>query len=162
MASYLGIITPTNLAAEKERFFSSNNYSPQLEYNWSRQTIDRFIQKTPKGKPLVDAMLSQDGMAITAAASNFFDVKFRENDLKFAQELIAHTPISSNGTAEAYAQLMRQKLASLDIDYSVEVVDQHGFQARPNHKKRVLKISKVNAGSASSRWVGSTVRCLAN
>lgn len=107
-------------------------------------------------------MLSQDGMAITAAASNFFDVKFRENDLKFAQELIAHTPISSNGTAEAYAQLMRQKLASLDIDYSVEVVDQHGFQARPNHKKRVLKISKVNAGSASSRWVGSTVRCLVN
>ncbi len=57
---------------------------------------------------------------------------------------------------------MRQKLASLDIDYSVEVVDQHGFQAHPNHKKRVLKISKVNAGSASSRWVGSTVRCLAN
>ncbi len=103
MASYLGIITPTNLAAEKERFFSSNNYSPQLEYNWSRQTIDRFIQKTPKGKPLVDGMLSQDGMAITATASNFFDVKFRENDLKFAQELIAHTPISSNGTAEAYA-----------------------------------------------------------
>lgn len=140
--SYLSIITPINLAVEKERFFSSENYSPQLEYDWNNKKLRKFLQTTPEGKSLIKALLSQDGQAITAAASEFFDVKFREDDIKLAKDLIKHVPAASNGNAEAYAKLMRQKLAKLGIDYTVEVVDEHGFQGRPNHKKHILKLSK--------------------
>lgn len=140
--SYLKIITPTNLASEKEKFFTLKDYSPQLEYNWDDQTIDRFLKKTPSGKPLVEALLRQDGNAITRAAAEFFDVKFRSEDLDFAQDLIKNVPTPINGTADQYADLMKKKLAALDIDYKVEVVDEHGFQGRPNHKKQIMKVSK--------------------
>lgn len=140
--SYLSIITPINLVVEKERFFSSENYSPQLEYDWNNEKLRKFLQATPEGKSLIEALLSQDGQAITAAASEFFDVKFREDDIVLAKDLIKHIPAASNGNAEAYAKLMRQKLAKLGIDYTVEIVDEHGFQGRPNHKKHILKLSK--------------------
>ncbi len=140
--SYLQLITPTNLATEKERFFSEENYSPQLEYSWDSQTIDSFLRDTPNGRKLVDALLSQNGNDITSAAAKFFDVKFRPADLAFAESLITTTPSPVNGTVNEYATLMRQKLDKLGIDYRVEVVDEHGFQGRPNHKKHVLKLSK--------------------
>lgn len=140
--SYLKLITPTNLSTEKERFFSEENYSPQLEYNWDNRTIDQFLRSTPNGRELVNALLSQNGNAITSAAAKFFDVKFRPTDLAFAKSLITTTPSPLNGTADEYATLMRQKLAKLGIDYKVEIVDEHGFQGRPNHKKHVLKLSK--------------------
>lgn len=142
MTSYLKIITPTNLATEEERFFSLEDYSPRLEYDWNDQDLKEFVQGAPQGEPLAKALLSQDGEALTTAASAFFDVKFREGDIKLAQSLVAHPPVSSDGTAEECAQLMRQKLARLGIDYTVEVVDQRGFQCRPSHRKRVLKLSK--------------------
>lgn len=140
--SYLKLITPTNLATEKERFFASQDYSPQLEYNWDSTTITNFLQKTPHGQPLVDALLNQNGELLTHAAAEFFDVKFRPEDLEFAQNLIAHIPPATNGTATEYAKLMRQKLTALGIDYQVKIIGEHGFQGRPNHKKRILKLSK--------------------
>ncbi len=142
MSTYLKIITPTNLAEEKERFFASRDYSPQLEYNWDDQTIGNFLNDTPRGGQLAEALLSQDGNAITAAAAEFFDVRFRPEDVALAEDLVKQVPVSADGTAEEYAELMRQKLANFGIDYEVRVVDEHGFQGRPNHKKRVLKLSK--------------------
>lgn len=140
--SYLKLITPTNLATEKQRFFSEENYSPQLEYDWSSQTVNKFLQNTPNGRELADALLSQNGDLITQAAAKFFDVKFRPEDLALAEELTTTIPTPVNGTADEYATLMRQKLAKLGIDYKVEIVDEHGFQGRPNHKKHILKLSK--------------------
>lgn len=140
--SYLKLITPVNLAEEKEKFFAREDYSPQLEYDWSEETIDKFLQSTPRGEALVRALLSQDGQAITAEAEKFFEVKFREEDATLARRLIDTVPMPTNGTAEEYAKLMRKKLAELGIDYEVKVVDEHGFQGRPNHKKRVMKISR--------------------
>lgn len=37
---------------------------------------------------------------------------------------------------------MRRKLSDLNIDYTVKIVDEHGFQGRPDHEKHVLKLSK--------------------
>ena len=142
MPSYLKIITPTNLATEKERFFSIPGYSPQLEYDWDEHTLSAFLENDPTGAPLVNALLNQDGSAIIRAASAFFDVEFRETDIKLAHELISIVPPSTNGTAEEYATLMREKLAQLSIDYKVKIVDEHGFQGRPNHKKHLMKISQ--------------------
>ncbi len=140
--SYLRIITPTNLAEEKERFFSTENYSPQLRYNWDGRTIQKLEQTAPHEVKLLDAIISQDGEAITREASVFFDVKFLPEDIEFAQKLISTVPIATNGTAKEYAKLFKRKLAELGIDYKVEIVDEHGFQGRPNHKKRAMKISK--------------------
>lgn len=140
--SYLKITTPINLASEKERFFSIPDYSPQLQYDWSDETVTKFLKHTPSGTKLAQAILSQNGEAITHEAAKFFNVKFRPEDIDFAYNLISTTPSSANGTADEYAKLMRQKLAQLGIDYKVEVVDEHGFQGRPNHKKHILKISK--------------------
>ncbi len=140
--SYLKITTPTNLAAEKERFFASDNYSPQLKYDWSEQNVNNFLEHTPSGTALAKAILNQDGKAITQEASKFFDVKFRPEDIDFAYNLISNTPPSANGTVNEYAELMRQKLTQLGIDYKVEIVDEHGFQGRPNHEKHILKLSK--------------------
>lgn len=140
--SYLKLITPINLAMEKERFFSSKDYSPQLEYDWNGQALEKIIQTNLKGGKLVDALLSQSGEAIVSAGAEFFDVEFRSEDIAFAEGLISHIPKSLNGTADEYAGLMCQKLTKLGIDYKVEIVDEHGFQGRPNHAKRVLKLSK--------------------
>ncbi len=140
--SYLKLITPTNLAEEKERFFKRADYSPQLEYDWNERAIEKVVEERPESGALVGALLAQDGEKLTQAAMKFFGVEFREQDIEFARELIAEVPIAVNGTAEQYADLMRRKLADLGIDYAVEVVDEHGFQGRPNHKKHIMKISK--------------------
>lgn len=142
MSSYLKVITPTNLATEKERFFNQKDYSPQLQYDWSSETINTFINDSPKGKTLIDALLRQDSEAITHSAAEFFDVKFRQEDIDFAKELISPIPVQQNGTAYEYADLMKRKLSDLNIDYTVKIVDEHGFQGRPDHEKHVLKLSK--------------------
>jgi hypothetical protein len=56
--------------------------------------------------------------------------------------MIAVVPPTLNETAEDYAALLRQKLADLNIDYRVEIVDKHGFQGRPDHAAHVMRISK--------------------
>lgn len=140
--SYLKIITPINLAEEKERFLSSNSYSPQLKYNWDDSAVEEFKRISPRGAPMMDALIRQDGEMITREASKFFDVEFRYEDINFAKELISVVPLEANGTADECAALMKRKLAELGIDYEVAVVDEHGFQARPNHKQRTIKISK--------------------
>lgn len=140
--SYLKLITPTNLVTERARFFASKHYEPQLEYDWSEANIANFLTKTPQGQPLVNALLSQDEKTLTRAAADFFDVKFRPADIEFAKDLTTTIPPATNGTAKTYAALMRQKLQKLGIDYQVLIVDEHGFQGRPNHQKHILKLSK--------------------
>ncbi len=140
--SYLKLITPVNLAEEKEKFFSREGYVPQLEYDWSEQTIEKVLKTAPREAALMEALLSQDGERITREAMRFFEVEFRQEDIELAKNLIATVPKSSNGTAEEYAELMRKKLAELGIDYEVKVVDEHGFQGRPDHKRHIMKLSK--------------------
>jgi len=140
--TYLKLITPTNIAEEKEKFFSSQTYSPQFEYRWD----DAFIAKCKIAKPelaeLADALVNQDWPAIERAAKAYFDVRFRPEDISFAESLIQEIPKASNGTAEQLAPLIEAKLRDFGIDYAVEIVDKHGFQCRPDHKAKILRISK--------------------
>lgn len=140
--SYLKFITPTNLATEKERFFTIANYSPQLQYNWSEESISSFTKSNPCNGELIDALLSQDTTKIIHAAANYFNVEFRPEDITLAKKLASSIPPSINATATDYATLMQDKLTQLGIDYQVKLVDKHGFQARPVHNKQLLKISK--------------------
>lgn len=140
--SYLKAITPLNIAQEKEKFFSSNNYSPQFVYQWDTESLKEYRAADPRISDLLDALVKQDGEAIVRQANTFFDVVFRPQDIAFAKTLIKDIPPASNGTAEEYATVLRQKLRDFNIDYRVEIVDKHGFQGRPDHQARVMQISK--------------------
>lgn len=140
--TYLKLITPINIAEEKEKFFNSKTYSPQFEYRWDDVSMEGYKLKMPRMASLIDALLQQDGDVIVQEASRFFDVVFRPEDITLAKELIAAIPAATNGTAQEYANLLRRKLADLGINYKVEIVDKHGFQGRPDHKARVMRISK--------------------
>lgn len=140
--TYLKLITPTNIAQEKERFFSSKTYSPQLEYAWDAQRIKRYRVENPELIPLIDALLAQHKPALEEAASKYFDVLFRAQDILCAKRLIEQVPQASNGTAEDLAPLLEHKLQELGLGYGVEIVDKHGFQCRPDHKAKVVRLSK--------------------
>ncbi len=140
--TYLKLITPVNIAEEKEKFLSSNTYSPQLEYKWDDERIEQYKIAKPELIPLIHALLAQNQRAIEEAASGYFDVVFRPEDISFAKGLVQKIPQASNGTAEELAPLMEHKLQELGIDYDVEIVDKHGFQCRPDHKAKVVRISR--------------------
>lgn len=142
MMTYLKLTTPTNIAEEKEKFFKSKTYSPQFEYQWDARVIAKYKTAKPELSELADALVSQDKTAIEGAATAYFDVVFRPQDIAFAQRLIQTIPPASNGTAEELAPLLERKLRELGIDYGVEVIDKHGFQCRPDHKAKVVRISK--------------------
>jgi len=140
--TYLKVITPINIVEEKEKFFASKTYSPQLEYRWDAASVEEYKRKMPRMVPLIDALIQQDGGAIVREASKYFDVVFRPEDIALAKSLITTIPVPSNGTAQEYAAVLERKLADLGIDYKVEIVDKHGFQGRPDHKAHIMHISK--------------------
>lgn len=140
--TYLKLITPTNIGEEKERFFASDTYNPQLQYNWDEQSLDAMKSKDPELSSLIDALVMQDMEQMTSAAQQYFDVTFREADIAQAESIVSTIPKIQNGNAEQLATQVRSHLQTLDIPYTVEIVDRHGFQCRPQHKKQRLLISK--------------------
>ncbi len=140
--TYLKLVTPTNLAEEKEKFFSSQSYSPQFIYTWDKQTVGSVLQRNPELTALVDALLAQDIERIKATAAAYFDVLYRQEDIEFAQQLLSYVPPVSNGTADDVAKMLTQKLAQLAIDYKVQIVDRHGFQCRPDHTAKIIRLSR--------------------
>lgn len=140
--TYLKLITPTNLAEEKAKFFRSEAYSPQFVYEWDGELIEQYKQANPRLIPLLDALFGQDGTVIETAAGQYFDVTFRPEDVAFAKNLIQTVPAASNGTAKDVATLMAVKLKEMGIDYRTEIVNKHGFQCRPDHQARVIRVSQ--------------------
>jgi len=140
--TYLKLIAPINIAEEKERFLSSSTYSPQFEYRWDNASMAKYKTAKPELIELADALVIQDRTAIERAAKAYFDVQFRPEDISFAERLVQEVPNASNGTAEQLAPLIESKLRDFGIGYKVEIVDKHGFQCRPDHKNKVIRISK--------------------
>lgn len=140
--AYLKLTTPTNIAEEEKKFFSQTDYSPQFTYQWDETSVARCKQSYPRVANLLDAVLRQDASDIAEEAKQFFDIAFRPADIALAKQMITATPRVSNDTADDYAAVLRRKLADLNIDYRVEIVDKHGFQGRPDHAEHVMRISK--------------------
>lgn len=140
--TYLNAITPTNLSEERQKFFYDKSYQPQLEYNWDAKFVDEYKKISPVFSRLFDAMLVQDVDQMRQNAAEYFDVEFRKQDVELANSLTKTVPKASNGTAAELAVIFQNKLDALNIDYTVEVVDRHGFQCRPNHRMRKIQLSK--------------------
>ena len=139
--SYLSLITPTNIAEEREKFFSSTTYSPQLEYKWDNVHIQKY-KKDPALLELTDALISGDNNQITSAAELYFNIKFLDDDILKAKEFVKVVPDKIHITPEEYAELANKKFTEFEVGYKAKVVDKHGFQGRPNHKTKMLSLSK--------------------
>lgn len=139
---YLKLITPTNIAEEKEKFFAHPDYSPQFEYAWDDNLIAKCRAADPRLGALADALVTQQKELIEPAAQRYLDVEYRPEDLALARKLVREVPVESNGTADELAAVMVAKLREFEIDYKVEIIDKHGFQCRPVHETRTLRLSK--------------------
>lgn len=140
---YLKLTTPTNIGEEREKFFAQPNYSPQLKYNWSPEDIAAYESKEPRLSGLIDALVRQDTQAIEQEAASYFDIAFRHKDVKMAETYTAKPPAAGKpANADDYAKVLSQKIDELGLGYSVEIVDRHGFQCRPDHKAKTMRISK--------------------
>jgi hypothetical protein len=139
LMSYLRIITPTNIEEERDKFFSNTNYLPQFKYDWSNINTDKLSDEDQK---LLSVLLSQNTHDITAFGEKYFDIQFRDADIEYAKLRVKEIPQKEVVTAEKYAECAQQLFKEFDIDYKVEIVNKHGFQGRPDHKHKVLRLSK--------------------
>lgn len=142
MTNLLDLITPTNLDIERDKFFASNTYNPTFRYIWQDKSIVPNFSIKAK-YPLWEAIRVQDHLAITSAASKFFEVNIEDNVLNRAQEHADIKGKGSTGSAEEYKRLMEEALSSFSLDdIRVVITDESGFNSRPNHKDQTLIVSK--------------------
>lgn len=142
MTKLLSIITPTNLQSEREKFLSSHTYSPVFHYSWQDQPIDP-TSHNPQKQTLYNAIFSQDHSSITQAAQSLFDVQITDQYLSIAQQDIKNKKdLRKSGTAKEYANLLQEGFDYFNIDYQIEITDQLGFNARPEHKVHRVLISR--------------------
>ena len=139
--TYLDLITPINIAEEKEKFFASKTYSPQFKYEWS-DTPTQEYNEDRRLVPLANAIYAQDKNEIEKTSREFFSIEFRQSDIDLANKLIEKIPEKNRVTAEEYKTLAVNKFTEFGIDYKVEIVDKHGFQGRPDHRAKILRLSK--------------------
>lgn len=137
-------LTPTNLAAEKEKFFASKTYHPTFNYLWDQPASQQWAQDHSKYATLLQAVTNQDFKKIVSAASQLFDTELTPNNLAYARQITSQRvePLpqpSIPETETAFTHAFNQLGLS---EYSLEVVDQHGFNFRPAPKNKQIIMSK--------------------
>lgn len=141
MTNLLDIITPLNLASEQDRFLSSSNYNPQFHYLWQDNNLEPKFS-IEKKYPLWQAIREQNHQYIVKAASNLFEVKINPQELSEARKYAQIKAMQEYGTAKEYASLMRNALDQFGLhNFVVEIVNQIGFNSRPNHRESKLVVS---------------------
>lgn len=142
--NFLKVITPINLASEYEKFKSSSTYHPVFKYEWNKELILDWINKSSKYKYLVNAILNQDLKGLTTEGERYFHAEWNDSLYQTAIKVIENFSQKSIRvpTLQELIDAQQQFLDKLGINYKVEVVDEHGFVARPLHKKAKLQISK--------------------
>jgi len=135
-------LTPTNLAEEKERYFSSPTYQPQFSYIWDLPDKYQWILQHTEFRQLLEALHNQDPPSIVKAASKLFHTKVDPLVLKAAKTIVAIVPpkLSTPPLHEIIDSYQRAFNRLGLSDYRIDVVDQHGFNFRPSgvHKKVVM------------------------
>jgi hypothetical protein len=136
----LKLITPTNIAEERDRFFASESYNPVFQYKHEdTKCISTVITQKEN---IINAVLKQDDEELVKRAKQYFETdleKFSDE----AQNIITQTqpsPISFN--FDEFNNLFNKANIILGTQFSLKVVDQHGFNIRPNYKTRELFFSK--------------------
>jgi hypothetical protein len=142
MTNLLTLITPTNLEAEKEKFFASSTYHPTFHYIWQDQELAPSFSISRK-YPLWEAMRIQDHAAIVHTASELFEVSLQSDILAKAKTLAQVTGRPESGSAEEYATLLRAGLDFFGLrDITIEISPAAGFNARPDHQGKKVIVSR--------------------
>jgi len=137
-------LTPANLAAEKEKFFSSPSYHPIFTYAWGSPAARAWAANVPKYTQLTAAIVEQDGPGTVAAAKELFATSITPPLLKLAKEITSQAPAKLPETplaaiVEAFADAFQQ----LGLpEYSIAIVDHHGFNFRPNPRNKRILMSR--------------------
>lgn len=137
-------LTPINLREEKEKFFNSNSYNPQLVYDWNSEESVEWKAKNKKYQNLFDALDNQDGSKIKDIACAHFDTGLKEDFLNIAKNVVSTKPTKIQGqNVDSVTKAFSEAFQFLELsEYKLEVVDRHGFNFRPVAKERKIEVSK--------------------
>ncbi len=142
----ISYLTPINLGDEKERFFASNTYNPQLRYLHDELEVIDWVNTRPELQDFVNAIRSQDSFQIQQAASDLFDTKISPEILDLAKQIISIKPEKvpqKLNRIEEVVNAFSQAFRTLGLDgYTIEISDQHGFNFRPSAKDKKITVSK--------------------
>ncbi len=140
----VSFLSPKNLAQEKERFFASKTYHPQLTYRWDEPETQLWIEKQTTYKALVDAVLARDTLAIIEEAKKVFATELTIDALQEAHKYLEKTPKKlPTPPVEKVVEGFKNAFSFLGLDeFEVEVSDSHGFNFRPNTSKNTIEMSK--------------------
>jgi len=144
-ADFLSLTTPTNLELEREKFFASNKYHPHFRYVWQDRKV-AYYSANPLKQKLINLVLAQDQGAITSVASLLFETEINDTTTSEARQIIKtrHDLVHSGSSVE-FARHLASAFELFKIPYSVEIVDESGFNARPNHhQNKVVVSSKIH------------------
>ena len=136
----LKLITPTNISEEKNSFLASKSYNPVFQYNHA----DVIIIDTPitQKEFLINAVLKHDDAEIIQCAEQYFETDLKEF-LDEAKKIITKTqPSTISFNFDEFNDLFNEANTILGTQFSLKVVDQHGFNNRLNYKTKELLFSK--------------------
>ncbi len=138
----VSFLTPTNLASEEQKFFSSNSYNPQLTYDWESPAAQKFMA-SDKYSTLTDALLHKNYNAAVHEAKQLFQTDIEQVVLSTATKILASPPvIESQPSVQNIISTFERAFAQLGLgEYTVEVTDQLGFNFRPNQSRKSLVMS---------------------
>lgn len=141
------LLTPTNLALEKEKFFTTHHYHPQFTYNWENVSAKSWIETRPKYTQLYQSLVEQDYSQIVKNTSVLFATHLTDKLTAEAQRIVSLTPHRfPRQSIELVVEAFSNTFNFLDLrDYSIAVVDQHGFNFRPEpSQKRIVMSMHAN------------------
>lgn len=137
------LLTPTNLAQEKVKFFNSTHYHPQFIYSrYTQEEINLWLSKKPHLAVLKDAIDNQNDEVITSIATSIFGAAIEEEPLTIAKQATQQIPekITPQST-EKIERAFASAFSLLELDYSLVITDEHGYNFRPKYSKKELHMS---------------------
>jgi hypothetical protein len=140
----LDIITPINIAEEREKFFRSSTYDPIFRYKWTSKEIQEFANKHAKYKRLTLAIKRQNVHSIVKEAQIVFETQIEKDYLVIAQNIVSSNPDLPNESISTKKVIIefQRVLHYFDLSYSFTVVPHAGFNCRPIHEKKVIQVNE--------------------
>lgn len=135
-------ITPINLLQEKQKFFFDDKYNPVFKYFWQSEDA-KFVDDGTSKANLIEAIIENNSEKIIFAAKTHFSI----NDFEYLDKALQITSVKPEpigemkpedfltGFSEAF------KFLGLD-EYTIRVVDDHGFNFRPSVNRKEVAFSK--------------------
>lgn len=145
MRTILDIITPINIAEEREKFFNSSIYNPIFRYEWTSKDIQEFADNHIKYKRLAHAIERQETESIVKEAKAVFETQIEENCLLIARNIISSPPEMPNNKTISTKNVITEfqnVLNYFNLSYSFTVLPHAGFNFRPVYAKKEILINE--------------------